>query len=192
MHLENGALRTEIIDDAAPFDPTIDAPEPELDASVEARAVGGLGVLPLKRFTDSMQYTRLNDHKGLTPIGRRKTNTSGVRQLMDIKDTLEDDIVILHPAGRLDSSSSREFEQFMLERIADRNRLIVDFSNLDYISSAGLRVLLAGAKQIHAANGRMLLCGMKGEIQHIFEISGFVKILKVKKNLSKAKQEILR
>lgn len=109
---------------------------------------------------------------------------------MEIKDTLENDVVIIQPAGRLDSTSSPEFEQFLRAKIADRNQLIIDLSNLDYISSAGLRVILAGAKRIDSEKGTMLLCGMKDVIHQIFEVSGFLKILKVEKNLSKAKQAI--
>jgi anti-anti-sigma factor len=111
---------------------------------------------------------------------------------MEIKDTLDDGIVIIQPAGRLDSTSSPEFERFLLAKITDRSRLIVDLSKLDYISSAGLRVILVGAKRSDSAKGKILLCGMKDIIHQIFEVSGFLKILKVEKNLSKAKQAIKR
>lgn len=109
---------------------------------------------------------------------------------MEIKDFLEDDLVIIQPVGRLDSTTSPEFEQFVFARIADRNRLIVDLSHLEYISSAGLRVILASAKRVDSAQGRMLLCGMQGVIQQIFEVSGFLRILKVEKTLAKARQTI--
>lgn len=111
---------------------------------------------------------------------------------MEIKDTLEDGIVIIQPAGRLDSTSSPQFEQFLLGKISDRSRLIVDLSSLEYISSAGLRVILAGAKRSNSANAKILLCGMKSVIHQIFEVSGFLQILKVEKNLKKAKQVIKR
>lgn len=111
---------------------------------------------------------------------------------MEIKESLEDDVVILWPVGRLDSTSSPEFEQFLGARTTDRNRLIIDLSKLDYISSAGLRVILAGAKRIDADSGTMVLCGMKDVIHQIFQVSGFLKILKVEKSLSKAKQVVRR
>ena len=98
---------------------------------------------------------------------------------MEIKDALEDDVVIIQPAGRLDSTTSPEFEQFLFAKTTDRDRLIIDLSKLDYISSAGLRVILAGAKRIDSVNGAMLLCGMKDVIHQIFKISGFLTILKV-------------
>ena len=109
---------------------------------------------------------------------------------MEITDILHGDVIIVQPAGRLDSTSSPEFEQFLRTKTADQNQLIIDLSKLDYISSAGLRVVLANAKRINSANGRMLLCGMNSVIHQIFEISGFLTILKVEKNLHKAKQAI--
>jgi anti-anti-sigma factor len=111
---------------------------------------------------------------------------------MEITDVIEGDVVIIQPAGRLDSTTSPQFEQFVLARIADHNRLIIDLSKLDYISSAGLRVILASAKRINSTNGAMLLCGMQSVIHQIFEVSGFLKILKVEKNLAKAKQAIMQ
>ncbi len=111
---------------------------------------------------------------------------------MEIKDALDDDLVIIQPVGRLDSTSSPEFEQFLLARISDQSQLIVDFSKLDYISSAGLRVILKGVKQANSAKAKILLCGMKDVIHQIFEISGFLEILKIEKNLSKAKNAIKR
>ncbi|MCP4375908.1 MAG: STAS domain-containing protein [bacterium] len=108
---------------------------------------------------------------------------------MKTKDNI-DDAVVIQPTGRLDSISSPEFERILLAKITDQSRLIVDFSKLDYISSAGLRVILVGAKRIDSVNGKILLCGMKEVIKEIFEVSGFLKILKVEKNLSKAKQAI--
>ena len=107
---------------------------------------------------------------------------------MEINNAL--DVVIIQPVARLDSTNSPEFEQFLLAKITDQCRLIIDFSKLDYISSAGLRVILKGAKRIDTVNGKILLCGMKDVIHQIFEVSGFLTILMVEKNLRKAKHVI--
>ncbi len=109
---------------------------------------------------------------------------------MEINENLEDELVIIQPIGRLDSTSSPELEQFLLARIPGQARLIVDFSKLEYISSAGLRVILKGAKQADAAGGRMVLCGMKDVIHQIFEISGFLNIFQVEKSLNKARHAV--
>jgi anti-anti-sigma factor len=59
------------------------------------------------------------------------------------------------------------------------NRLVLDFSGLDYISSAGLRVLLMAAKRVQAEKGAMALFGMKEHVKDVFEISGFLPVLTV-------------
>ena len=99
---------------------------------------------------------------------------------MDITETKQGEVTIIALAGRLDSSTSPQFEQYILPRIADKMRLIVDFSALDYISSAGLRVLLLAAKKVKQAGGRLALCALKEHIREVFEISGFLAILDVR------------
>jgi len=58
MRLLDGELTIEIVDDAAPFDPTSDAQTPDIDATIEERPIGGLGIFLVTNFTDSMQYNR--------------------------------------------------------------------------------------------------------------------------------------
>lgn len=99
---------------------------------------------------------------------------------MDIKETKQDDVTIIALCGRLDSSTSSQFEQYILPRIVEKARLIVDFSALDYISSAGLRVLLLAAKKVKQAGGRLALCALKEHIREVFEISGFLSILDIR------------
>ena len=99
---------------------------------------------------------------------------------MDIKETQHDDITLVSLAGRLDSSTSAQFEQYILTKVGGQPRLIIDFSSLDYISSAGLRVLLLTAKKVKQGNGRLILCALKDHIHEVFEISGFLSILDVR------------
>ena len=99
---------------------------------------------------------------------------------MDITETKQGEVTVIALAGRLDSSTSTQLEQYILPRIVDKARLIVDFSALDYISSAGLRVLLLAAKKVKQADGRLALCALKEHIREVFEISGFLAILDVR------------
>ena len=56
--------------------------------------------------------------------------------------------------------------------------LLVNFSELEYISSAGLRSILATAKQLKARNGEIMFTGLKNTVKEVFEISGFYSIFK--------------
>lgn len=99
---------------------------------------------------------------------------------MDIRETLQNDITIVSLTGRLDSSTSAQFEQYILTKVGGQPRLIINFSSLEYISSAGLRVLLLAAKKVKQGNGRLILCALKEHIREVFEISGFLSILDIR------------
>ena len=89
--------------------------------------------------------------------------------------------------GRLDSNTSPDFEKKISEVIADGTRfLIVDCEGLDYISSAGLRVLLKAAKELKRSEGKIVLCSMRDYIKEVFEIAGFVTIFPIVANLEHA------
>jgi anti-anti-sigma factor len=81
-------------------------------------------------------------------------------------------IAIVRPQGRLDSATSREFEQDLLKRIEDGDRLMVlDFSGLAFISSAGLRAILLAGKQIKAAGGRLAICSPSKHVKEILDVT---------------------
>jgi anti-anti-sigma factor len=61
-------------------------------------------------------------------------------------------------------------------------RLIVDFSHLDFISSTGLRVALLATRALQASKGQIVLCAMKKHIEEVFRISGFDRIISIKKS----------
>ncbi len=68
---EEDSLTIEIVDSGKPFDPLTEAPEPDLDASIEDRRVGGLGVYLVRTMMDQMHYKRENEKNHLTIVARR-------------------------------------------------------------------------------------------------------------------------
>lgn len=100
--------------------------------------------------------------------------------------TFQSDIVALDGVqqvalrGRLDSVTSASLEK-SLQSLFETNgsRILLDFSALNYVSSAGLRVVLMAAKRAKQAQGRLVLCGLLPHVREVFEISGFLKILDV-------------
>ncbi len=85
---------------------------------------------------------------------------------------------ILGLKGRLDAISGPELEE-QLDLQAVQTKLIIDFTDLAYISSAGLRVILKIAKTLQTQGKSLILCGMQGFIREIFDISGFSGILNI-------------
>lgn len=108
-------------------------------------------------------------------------NTLSVRTERDEK------AVIVCPSGRVDGSNVQILESAIQEQIAAGEKMLVfDFEDLNYISSAGLRVLLVTARRMQAEGGKTLFCGLAEHIAHVFEISGFNNILTIYKGRSEA------
>lgn len=78
--------------------------------------------------------------------------------------------------GRLDAVSAESVEPAIMEAIVDGGRYLYDLSALAYISSAGLRVLLATTKAIKRHDGRFVMAAPNANIRHILDISGFASL----------------
>ena len=89
-------------------------------------------------------------------------------------------VSVVRPTGRLDSATSPVFEQDLMKRIAEGHASIVlDLSKLTFISSAGLRVLLAAAKKAKQGGGKLALFGLLANVREVFSISGFDTIFSI-------------
>lgn len=93
---------------------------------------------------------------------------------MKLLRTLCDDVVRVAVSGRLDAMTTADFEKESLAWIDGGDRkILLDFAELEYISSAGLRGILALAKRAKAAGGSVAVCAMTGMVAEVFAISGF-------------------
>jgi anti-sigma B factor antagonist len=99
---------------------------------------------------------------------------------MKIENREAQDIKILAFEGNLDTDTSPEAEAKINELISGgAEKLVVNFEQLNFISSAGLRVLLATAKKLKGSAGELRICGLNATVQEVFDISGFSTILNV-------------
>ena len=99
---------------------------------------------------------------------------------MEITTRTLQDVTIVALAGHLDSNTSPEAQAAIDAILAGGGRkVVIDFSALDYISSAGLRVLLGTAKRLNQERGALRLFGLNETVREVFEISGFATILSV-------------
>jgi stage II sporulation protein AA (anti-sigma F factor antagonist) len=89
-------------------------------------------------------------------------------------------VLVLAPGGRVDSVSSSELERLVVARI-DRGekRLVMDLSGVEYISSAGLRVLLMAAKRLKEPAAGLVLCGLGPSVRTVLELAGFLPLFAV-------------
>ena len=99
---------------------------------------------------------------------------------MEIHDRSAGEVTIVRFEGNLDTNTAPD-AQTHLNALADggRIRIVVDFELLNYISSAGLRVLLHTAKKLKSLGGQLRMFGLNDTVQEVFEISGFSTIFAV-------------
>lgn len=99
---------------------------------------------------------------------------------MEIDFREEGAVTVVAPRQKLDTASApaagAEFSH-LVERGA--RKMVVDFSDVDYIGSGGLRVLLATAKQLRAVGGELRVCALNETVREVFDISGFSSLLTV-------------
>lgn len=97
---------------------------------------------------------------------------------MSIESSKHADILVFSLSGRLDTHTAPEAEQVIGDAIdAGETRILVDFAQTDYISSAGLRVLLKATKRLKQCGGAFALCNASASVREVLEISGFSSIM---------------
>lgn len=100
---------------------------------------------------------------------------------MEIKIEKSENYTVLNLIGRLDTNTAGILENKLTELFDNNEKFIIlNFKNLDYLSSAGLRVLLAAQKRIKSINGDMILKNVNNDVMEVFSITGFTEILKIK------------
>ena len=94
---------------------------------------------------------------------------------MQIVEARRDGVDVVAPKGRIDSTTAALLDERLAPLVgAARPRLVVDFSNVDYISSAGLRIMLLAARRVQEAGGHLALCGMGAAVRQVFYLAGFL------------------
>ena len=98
---------------------------------------------------------------------------------MDISLREEEQALIVTVAGRLDGLTAPDFDRQAATWVRPNRLVVLDLSQLNYISSAGLRSVLTLGKQLKAGKGRLALCSLSGFIKEVIELSGFNAFLPV-------------
>ena len=98
--------------------------------------------------------------------------------MLNIEKATDADIITYKLEGRLDTATSPDLEEEVKGISEDTKELVFDFENLEYISSAGLRVLLS-AQKIMNKQGEMKVINVNETIMEIFEVTGFTDILTI-------------
>jgi anti-anti-sigma factor len=99
---------------------------------------------------------------------------------MDLSEERLDQVIALSVRGRIDSTTAPHFGQRLDSVVAaPSGRLVVDLRDLDYISSAGFRVLLVAAKRADETGSRLVLCGLSSKVRQLFDVGGFLDLFSI-------------
>lgn len=95
-------------------------------------------------------------------------------EMIDIKEEKNQDVLVIRIKGRLDAMTSAEAERRVLNVIEHGDKkLLLDFLNVEYISSAGMRMLLTVAKKLKNLSGKLVLCSVNTRVMDVLKMSGF-------------------
>ncbi len=108
---------------------------------------------------------------------------------IDIND--QSNALIVSVAGKMDAITAPKLEKAISKDVEGAEKsIILNFENLNYISSAGLKVVLYSAKQLKINQQDLLISGLNGAVKNIFELSGFSSIFKIFKTVEDALKKI--
>ena len=99
---------------------------------------------------------------------------------MDLREDTDGDVLILEVKGRIDSATAPALGERLTALLGGAGRrLVLDLGQMEYISSAGFRVLLLAGKRADAGESRLVLCGVSGKVRQLFDIGGCLDLFSI-------------
>ena len=187
-----------ITDDGIPFNPLTVA-TPDLSLLLHEREIGGLGIHLVRSMFDEVTYHRnvgrnvLTVKKKFVPepsASMRRPDRTGIgafedewkppqpdqhvrSMTMSVTSHQRGDVMIVTPQNRFDTNSAPEVERILMEHIERGERkILLDLSQISYISSIGLRVILKAVMTMSRAGGRVVLSGGNDHVRTVLQLSG--------------------
>lgn len=110
---------------------------------------------------------------------------------LTIRETPKPEVLVLNLEGRLDVGTSPALERRLQEAFdGGGRRVVLDLGGLEYVSSAGLRVLLAALDRLEKAAGRMVLSGTRGYVLEVFDVAGLATVFPMVPTLEEAEARV--
>lgn len=108
-------------------------------------------------------------------------------EIVKIKSEAKGEVLLLKLTGRLDAVSSPQAEKEVFDFINEGHyRLLVDFSAVEYLSSAGMRMLLSITKKLRTLSGKLVICSVNRNVMDVLKMSGFDHVLELSENEDEA------
>lgn len=99
---------------------------------------------------------------------------------LDLSNRNVDDVTVVDLEGKMNTGTSPDADAYLCGLISGgSNKLLLNMGEVDYVSSTGLRVILATGKKVHTTGGRLALCNLNPSVGEVFRVSGFNSIFPV-------------
>lgn len=109
--------------------------------------------------------------------------------MIDLHAELDDGVLVLKPSGRIDGANAKDYEDSLMDRISKgHSKILMNCEAIDYISSAGLRVLLMASRRAGDAAGKLVLCAVQEPVRDVFKYSGFAEIIPIHGDIAAARE----
>ena len=110
---------------------------------------------------------------------------------LNIEFNQEEPFLMIHLEGRLDATTSPILEKQLADQLQIKgSRIIIDFTQVDYLSSAGMRLLLSISKKAKASDSKVAFCCINDEVMEIIKMAGFERILSIFSSQEEAKSNL--
>ncbi|MBI5960012.1 MAG: anti-sigma factor antagonist [Chloroflexi bacterium] len=167
-----------LTDDSPAFNP-LEHTAPDPVAPLDTREPGGWGIYFIRRLMDDVTYQRVGSYNRLVltkklPEARpAAAPAAGTGDVFPVR-TLDKKTAVISPSGRLDSNTSPTLERALITQL-DHGMvwIFVDMTNVEYIASSGLKILVSSWRRARDNQGDVVLSGLQPRLIEIFEMVGF-------------------
>lgn len=180
-----------IVDDSPAFNP-LEHESPDPSEPLDSREPGGWGIYFIRRLMDAVDYERTGDHNRLTLHKRLPAAQRVAAQVIDGDSAfpvrpLDNNAAVVSPSGRLDSNTSPVLDHILNAQLQRGvTWLFVDMSDVEYIASSGLKVLVSAWRRAREDSGDVILSGLQPRIVEILEMVGFDMLFQIFTDLNEA------
>lgn len=176
--VKSGECVVTIRDHGRPFDPEC-VPQPDISCSLEERCIGGLGLHFMRKLMDEVHFS-FDPEKG-NQVVMIKRVSCGNQAEADIT------FFVVTAHGRVDAAAAPNLESQLKALLAQgKTQIVVDMADVSYISSSGLKVLLAALRQSRRQQGQLVLCNLQPKVASILEMIGFDQVFPIAQDLAAA------
>ncbi len=183
-------LTITIIDDSPAFDP-LNNPEPDPKMPLNERGVGGWGIFFIRKLMDSVSYAYEGERNRLVMVKKISKVTTQTREVSALKPIeirpLNEKVWLITPKGWLDSGQSSHLSAVLNAQLEAGHRwLIINMGEVEFISSAGLKMMVSMWQRSRDQKGDLALAALKPRVHEVIQLIGLDLVFTISDTLAQA------